>query len=410
MGSTNYIAEKKTEKAEFAYNMYKYLMYLKERFNPDELVFAVDSPNWRVDYFKEYYIVKSVIYKDKVNNKYIIEWDFKIHKFEYNEVQDIWLKNKLKNDEIFDLTMGDHYLVGKTKKWVRLETATKVIEGKEIKLKKSQYLDHVLDSFYEGIEGFEKVTDLKEKEEILYNTLAKHTPRYKNRPTEKNWVYETPYKEFKEISMNLAFRCANSFGAVTIKADKAEADDIIAAYVEGRAKTGKDCIIVSVDTDLQQLVLRNQFMRYYNPNFFGDERSHYGGFVKLDQNKAKFELYLKILSGDASDTIPATYLKGKRKLMSEAEAEKILLEHSKPLEFIQKAVERDILIRNTNLVHLSKRPKEVYANIINAIKNYKKPEETYGMEVFGVSDVDMMTTRDIARQHRQYDLENGLVG
>jgi len=127
----------------------------------------------------------------------------------------------------------------------------------------------------------------------------------------------------------------------------------------------------------------------------------------MSTDKVKYELYKKILSGDTSDTIYATFLKGSRKLMSEAEAEKILLEKEKPLQFAQKAVDRKVLIKNNTLVHLGKRPKYIYDNIVNAIKSYRPTEEVYFIEDFLVTPVELMTIKEQAKDHAKYDNQSG---
>lgn len=387
MKGANYVAQQKTEKKEFAMNIYLYLSYLVERFQPSETIFAVDSnPNWRVQYYKDWYIKKSTIYYNKETNEYLTEWDFKIHKFSYHETQEIWVKYAQTKAKFHDL----------------------VIEGEEFKDVKKKDLDaKVWEKFYKGIPDYEKITDLAEKERILYGDLYAHTPRYKKRDKDRNWDYQTSYEEFKKCSFNLAFTCANTFNAKAIHADGAEADDIAAAYCEGRAKTGKDFILVSVDQDLYQLAMTNMFFKYFNPNGTREAPSHYGVFIPLKVPQVKSDLYTKILLGDKSDTIFATFRTGDRKLLTPKQSEDIMLKSEKPLAEIQKVIDRDILIRNTTLVHLKKRPKYIFENIIKAIKEYKTPKETYGPDAFGVTEVQHLTNMTMAREHREYDSTQG---
>lgn len=392
MASANYEPDCKTEKAEFTKNIFEYLYYLKKRFNPHEFIFCVDAyPNWRSKYYKDYYIEKAAVLYNKETGEYIVEWDFKIHKFSYNDTQDVWLKKKLTIKELFELVIGKD---------------TKQLEG----LKKKDYDEYVRDLFHAGkIPGFKAITDLKKKEKIMYTDLYKHMPRYKKRNKEKNWEHDMPYTEFKKISTTLAFTAANTFGAKAICGEGAEADDVIAAYAVARAKTGRDVICVSVDTDLQQLLMKNQFYKFYNPNMLEGKGNQFGGFVGLDVKVMKYELYKKILSGDSSDTIYATFKKGTRKLLSEEQVINIMLTEDKPLKWAQKNIDRDILVRNTELVHLSKIPKPIFKNIISAIKTYKKPKATYTYKDFNVKKKNLLILDSIAEDHRKYDLSSGYL-
>lgn len=388
MAGANYTMETNSEKQEFAHNVFKYLIYLVERFKPSEVIFAVDdNPNWRVKYYRDYYIKHSNIYKHLEDDTYIVEWDFKIHQFNFNDVQDVWIKKKLKKVEILELFQG---------------TLNDALDEMTKQKKKKMHDEFIWGRFQESIPDYVKVTDPVEKEKVFYDTLKKHTPHYKKRPS--TWNYETPKEEFKKFGTNLAYNCANYFQAKVIKADGAEADDIIAAFTKARAKTAKDFICVSVDSDLHQLALRNPLFQFFNPNTNSDGTpSKWGGFIPMTLEKAKHDLYTKILSGDTSDHIFATHLIGQRKLMSDKEAEKLMLTNPKPIAYMQQVINRDSLIKNATLVHLCKAPKSIVKNIEDAVNNHRRPKSQYGPEDAFVTPVQHATLREVAKQHSALD-------
>lgn len=394
MGTANYVKTTKTEKAEFSKNIYKYVTYLIERLHPCEIIFAVDAkPNWRAEYYKDYYRKTANIFYNEALNEYVTEWDFKLNHFRYNEEQDLWLKKAI----------------------TKVNKKEFIIENEEEELKslknakeRTEYVDNKFST--QGPLGYIRIESTEDKNEILYEKLYRHAPRYKKRDPERNWNYETPFNKFKDYAFNMAFTTANTFNAKAIHAEGAEADDVIAAYAKGRAKTGRDFICVSVDQDLHQLLTRNMFFKYYNPNCLeGDHKqpSRYGGFVDLvSPEKQKTNLYIKIIGGDSSDTIFATFKTGYRKLMGPQDVEELMLQTEDPLKAAQEILDRDSLIKNLNLIHLDMRPPYIYDRIVESIVNYKQPEKVYEPSDFHITEVEDATNRAMAREHRKQDMED----
>jgi len=149
----------------------------------------------------------------------------------------------------------------------------------------------------------------------------------------------------------------------TIHADECEGDDIIAVLAKEQFRgENEEVIIVSGDTDLNQLLILSN-VRQYNPlknDFF-------------NVINPKMELDIKVLSGDKSDNItPIKRGVGLKK------AEKILKRENGLDEFIeeqetelQKKSISENYKRNKQLIDLDFIPKRITKRVMDKYNNYK---------------------------------------
>ena len=368
MGGANYEPKMKIEASEFARNMYLYVDYLIKRFKPARTIIALDDTPWRNRYFQDYYVKHSTVMRnnEKGLHQYIIMWDSKYHRITFNTGIEKWVMKKLLVAEVAELQ----------------ETS---------------------------FDGFTEILDPKDKFKIMYTDLYDHMLRYKKRD-KSDWAYSTPYPEFKKISKGLAYNIGRSLNAITVEAKDAEADDIIAVYTKALAKQKSpvSSITVTVDTDLQQLGVDNMFFNWYNPNMLNGKPDPYGGFDNKSTAKLDFEFRTKILAGDISDTIPGTFLIGKKNLLSKAKAEGILLDDN-PNKFIRDNVDKDALTRNITLVNLDFIPKSIVKRIVSAFKKPLVADEKYDKEFYHVSGLDLIVNEEVAGSHRLLDVSTGII-
>lgn len=185
----------------------------------------------------------------------------------------------------------------------------------------------------------------------------------------KNWRYDV-YKEYKfkrkldkeksninfekfyEVFEELLWDIKNTFtNIVLLKEDRAEADDVIAVLT--RHIKEDNIIIVSSDKDLNQLLIA-QRIRQFKPitETFVESINPYK------------DLQLKILTGDAGDSVPPI-----RPKIGPKTACKIL--ESGLEEFLDTdPILRTNYLRNKKLIDLSEIPVEITQSIINTFTSY----------------------------------------
>lgn len=424
MGSPNYEPEHGREDMEFSQNMYLFMLFLIETLQPHETIFALDSrPNWRDDVYMDYYIENMVLSQKfhldpndeghavKVFEKeYIGQFDQKTVRYFYSNDAQKWMIKKLLKADIAKIDWDQYIEVAPTED----EIHEAFSDGDGTGMSDDEYKEAIKDMNY------------AKKKEILYTTLKGLTPAYKGtRSTEaaaSKWKmdYATPkngYKDengkfipgFRELSDGIAESLAGTFSAKVIKAPLAEADDIIAHYIKND-KSGRDIILVSVDSDLHHLYLDSLFFKYWNPNIDSEgNSSQYGDFVDLNKTTVLFNLRKKLISGDSSDNIPACgqydekLLKKtgekvlKSTLAGEKTAEKWLTE--KKLKEIVPLLEPKSFARNRKLIHLDNIPESIHQGIAKAFKEAKIPEFVDHKE-YGASPLKVLTTRQSALFYR----------
>lgn len=173
----------------------------------------------------------------------------------------------------------------------------------------------------------------------------------------------------------------------TIQSPRAEGDDIMAILATHVFnKDGQEVVIVSGDTDLNQLTSRKNVTQY-NPR-----KNEFYNVLN-----PKRELDIKILSGDKSDNI-----KPIKRGVGVKTAEKILIEGIDP--FIEKQsteLERKTIKenfeRNTQLIDLKFIPIELKDTIIDEYENYPY------RELKGKSVIDYFTKNKMKRLYREWN-------
>ena len=155
----------------------------------------------------------------------------------------------------------------------------------------------------------------------------------------------------------------NNMPYTIVKANRAEADDCIAALVHN-APVGEPIMIISNDKDFQQLQVYSN-VKQYSP------------IKGVLYNCPKPELFLKeqIIRGDSGDGIP--------NILSDADTFVITGKRQKPIrqvnidKWLYMAYEdfcsnEDNIERNTNTIDLSKIPENIVNTILDCFTNYKR--------------------------------------
>lgn len=210
-------------------------------------------------------------------------------------------------------------------------------------------------------------------------------PEYKSHRKEGRDNSKINFEEFFPIANKFTESLKNLFSAFYfISTDRCEADDIMATLSYNFSKRGEQTVVVSIDSDLKQL-LSDKNISIYNP------RSRE---MVICENPEE-ELMIKCISGDSGDDIPniavldeEKYLfEGKRVGLGEVGAKKIL-EHEDFIncDFLIKKVEtkypkltKDTIKeeikknfeRNKNLIDLKKIPSQYTEAILNTFKTYE---------------------------------------
>lgn len=398
MASSGYEAEHGNEDLEFGMNMYLYILYIKTRFNPDKLYFAIDSkPYWRDTVYQDWYVENTTLYQynpvvDSIGEgeskqdirepqqEYLTQFDQKNIKYTYSDEKQGYFMKKLTKALFDDIVWEDWIEIGEPTDDEIHERCSDVIGVDNAKEEHDQLLEEHADK----------------KREILYTELKEHMPKYKGKRDEGTWDFDTPkrgytdgegnyVKGFYDLSESLAYSLAGTFDALPIKAEGAEADDIVAQMVKNGAPSS-DIIIISVDSDLHQLACDNMFFHYFNPVRTPENQYVQWGYMwdEITPKSALYDLRLKLLMGDEGDKIaPCMQLdpktgKIKTTCIGKKTAEKWLAEKS--LKEIVALVEPKSFARNRKLIHLDNMPQYIKDRIQNAmvtavIPDFVPPEE-----------------------------------
>jgi 5'-3' exonuclease len=181
-------------------------------------------------------------------------------------------------------------------------------------------------------------------------------PQYKqNRKAEREKSF-IDFSKFYRVMEDFLSGMEKSFtNFFFIKANSAEADDVIAILVNYRFQNFKS-IIVSSDSDLVQL-MQNKNVSIFNP-------VKKANVEVIDPNK---KLQIKILSGDSGDNI-----KPIRKGIGEKTAEKILREDLH--KFLEESGLEEQYELNCKLIDFQYIPNEIMENVLNIYDKYSKKE------------------------------------
>jgi hypothetical protein len=335
MGSPSYEGKTDVELIEFARNVAESMWYYTNRFPEAEYIIAMDAPSkkyWRVPYLEEYYKKTVELYQDEESNTWVMMYNKAYYFIKYSEISGSWFQVKLKVKEL-DRVMCTH----------------------------TRYTGDVPDY------------------------LQEFFPRYKKRVS--SWTYETSYADFKKAVVGLAKNMAGTIQGKWVMVDKAEADDI--AYAVSELYPSRTLVYVTNDADWRQIGASHMFANFIDPI----KRQN---FVELDRTQAKYDLWVKIIMGDKSDTIPGIALHGKSGLVGKSRAESIVQTVGLAAigDWLKKNAEIPTLNRNLKLIVLKNTPKEIKDKVKNEIINYKKVVyNPYKWEDYGLELVEKLSIR-----------------
>jgi 5'-3' exonuclease len=353
MRSQNYEARTDVEASEFARNLAGTVLYYISRFQPDEVVFALDSRKgyWRHEVMKDYYKKKceafTYIDPETEAEKIILKYDLKVYRIDWIEGPDKYVSKKLTKDEKAEL------------------------DG--FKLKKLPYK--------------------KVPEEIRY-----FYPAYKGNRRESSWDYTTTREEWHELCRKIVRNLAVTTKAKIFQVDKAEADDIAKVYADKNA--AHDLVFVTTDSDWSQLLVDHMFLRLYNPT----KRI----WIDMEPKEAEYDLAKKLLCGDTSDNIPGVYLKGGKATLGPKAAEKLIQEQANKLyDSLEEIADHDGLYRNYELIFLENIPESIEDKISVCVDTAKieKSKKPFLYSHFGVTKKDELAIKGEAQEDRKADEE-----
>ena len=214
-------------------------------------------------------------------------------------------------------------------------------------------------------------------------------------------------------------------GGCILKFPKYEGDDIITGLVEINANRGVSTVIISSDSDLNQLVKYEEgkpFVVQYDPDsqkrwyyidhkyvkqepdmfndvMIDDMNTYTDGEHKLIDPHA--QLIIKLLSGDKGDNVPSCYtnINGKNRSLGETSAIKVAAVFGKLDNYFDILGQREIaskvlkvvgstevsrineivdnIRRNLDLIHLSSNSIYQYADLVKSITNKIKTHANY---------------------------------
>lgn len=169
-------------------------------------------------------------------------------------------------------------------------------------------------------------------------------------------MLDSLYQEFKDY-----------FPFLSLKLERAEADDIIYVYINKYLNDNSEKIVVTRDSDYIQL------LKYKNIKIFDHQKKEY----KTHRNP-EFYLLCKILTGDRSDNIPPIKnkfgIKSVEKFILSGNFEKFLEEEKIHFNIfkIYKSEEMKNYERNKKLIDFSEIPEIIVKNIENEIQKEEK--------------------------------------
>lgn len=405
MRTKDYIARSPLELEEYARNLCSYLLYLVERFEPEDLVLAVDAPeNWRQGFYDDHYRQFSDFWKNLDDDStWVVSFDKLFYRVHRDEPTQKWFIDKLRAADVdgMDLDNTDrwtHFAAGKTPDWIR-------------------------EAYPEAPATVQDHPD--------WEGLAMIVPRYKGNRATSRWDFDTPKAEWREYSRAAAFRLAPMFGGRAVMVDGAEGDDVCAVYLQDHRE--QDAVLVTIDSDLQQLATSCMFLNIWNPRHMD--------YAELVPDQIKFETLCKILGGDSADNIAGVSLKNKMpfstvswetdKARSPKAGKNTVAWLRKALEAagtagyggvfdkLEKEADPETLSRNLTLVGLTNIPDQLYA-AVSAAASYKAPDpfkqypragttvyHGQPLEDFLVSSRDYLATVQEAKVHREQDQRKG---
>jgi 5'-3' exonuclease len=196
--------------------------------------------------------------------------------------------------------------------------------------------NHLFKTYGQAIICHEGMDSLKWRRDIY--------PDYKRNRDEgkKDPSYLVLKNTFNKIEEVLSY-----YPCKQIKVDNAEADDVIFALAKFYGEQGEDVVIITTDGDLAQAMNYSDTISVYNP------------IKKVFIQKKEHLIEYKAIVGDRSDNIPGINRIGEKTFEKMLNDQKVWNEKMKGDNY-------DIYQKFLKIVDLSKFPKEIHAEIIQA--------------------------------------------
>lgn len=302
---------------------------LIQRFNPLDIIIAVDGKSWRNDFVKDYYGKHTIVYHD--------------------------------DTYIYTETENYAYRIGKPDK-TKAEYTVERIAVKDYPTFRG--MDHVL------------LNELSQvKQDLLWglyevSTKSKNEsktpiiPSYKGKRKFSEWTAKTPKDEWQKYKDKFAFELAKYYRALSIQLDGAEGDDVIYSAIKALQDRYSSIVVVTRDSDMMQIdCSKAVFYDHLAAKFLSCESpSDY--------------LIQKIVSGDSSDNIhgmslpnPKTPGLPKATCVGKDGAPKFVKACGDVYETAKREGWLDQYIRNKTLIDLSCTPDNIKNAITEACGN-----------------------------------------
>lgn len=325
---------------------------LIEKFNPKDIIIAIDANSWRKKYVKDYYDENAMVYYD---DKYI-----------YTEADNFAYRVSKLGDGVYDA----------------------------VRIKPVNY------SEFRNLENKRKLGELSEAKnkmlwDIFENGKRPIIPAYKGKRKVSDWPFVVEKSKWQKFKDDFGKEVAKYFRALAVQVDGAEGDDVLYCGVTSLADQYSSVILVTRDTDMAQIShpklhiydhVDDKFMSCADPVSYltakilhGDDSDNIQGMVFPDVKRPGLPKATQCGKKGADDlvaTCPNIYEKAK-------------------LEGWDKQ-----FIRNTNLIDLSKTPEEIK----NAVKARFIMEGVERADVDGLSSFGI--TAKLIQMCKNYQLRN----
>lgn len=320
---------------------------LIQRFNPVDIIIAVDDKSWRKDFVKEYYGNHTIVYYDE--------------QYLYTETENY------------------AYRIGKPDKTKEEYTVDRIAvkEYDTFRSKPHKFLRELSPAKQDLLWGLYEVSK-KSKNENKTPII----PSYKGKRKYSSWVALTPKDEWQKYKDTFAFELGKYYRATVIQMNGAEGDDVIYGAVSSLQDKYSSIVVATRDSDMMQIdCSKAVFYDHLNGKFLScDSPSEY--------------LAKKIVSGDDSDNIhgmcvpnPKTPGFPKATCVGKDGAAKFIQACGDIYETAKREGWIDQYMRNKTLIDLSCTPNEIKSAIVEACSRVGMCEfaPAEAMESFGIT-------------------------
>lgn len=391
--SPGYESHTGSEPGDFGYEVACFYYEMVLRFNPCEIIFALDSkPYWRNFYYAHEYGSNSMrIYMHKGEaDHFLLDMDKAIYQVKRHDMTGNWEVNK--------------FTINKAQE-AGLNWECQTEEESDFKL--IQLSD---------------ITDQQAKDAV-----TGQIPAYKGSRSKAHWKAKTPKEEFNRLLRNIAYTFAPLVGGKVVEVDFAEADDIIHEYT--KMEPGNNTILVSFDMDLQQCCKNGMFVHYWN--FQKKE------WVECNTMDVWYKLFCKVIGGDSSDNVKGCSFVKRAGALPEVKFKNGVVDAGKGTakfiddclkqwcvknncdkatpeafnyvyEMAEKKQDRNTFTRNYNLVNMDRKPDAISQAIREKLQSVKAQVPEVTLEDYGITQTEAGLIQRNALADRQSDEADGV--